>query len=277
MKTSKRCSAASSALPVAPEPLECANSGWILKNHIRKFYEHLYLSEDAGARGVGGKPLALELGYPQALVEALPDKLWKDFLPCGNVLSLIRPKDGDRVLNLGCGVGVDSILLKMSQSAHFSVFNLDTAYPALLKARDAAKGLVSGRDFQFLCAEATALAFPSDCFDWIMLNGVFNLFPDKGELIEEINRVSKPGAILAGADLCRKVVLPGYFASEPDAWAWCMSGALSRDELLEAFEKGGFSMLSTVGENMDEFFDRVAFSFRKIQSALDREPKNPGP
>ncbi len=215
---------------------------------------------------MGGKPLALELGYPRRLVESLPDKLWKDFLPCGNVLSLIRPKDGDRVLNLGCGAGVDSILLKMSRSARFSVFNLDTAYPALVKARDAARGLVSGQGFHVMCSEATALVFPSDFFDWIMLNGVFNLIPDKGELIEEINRVLKPGAILAGADLCRKLTLPGYFASEPDAWAWCMSGALSRKELVELFENGGFSLLSTVGENMDEFFDRVVFSFRKIQS-----------
>jgi ubiquinone/menaquinone biosynthesis C-methylase UbiE len=266
VKTSKLCGAKSADLP-----------GWVLKKHIREFYEHLYLNGGGGGQGVGGKPLALELGYPAGLVESLPAKLWKDFLPCGNVLSLIRPKEGERVLNLGCGAGVDSILLKMSWRTQFSVFNLDTAYPALLKARDAAKGLVSARDCQFVCAEATALAFPPDFFDWIMLNGVFNLFADKGELIEEINRVLKPGAILAGADLCRRVVLPGYFASEPDAWAWCMSGALSRNELIQAFEQGGFSMLSTVGENMDEFFDRVVFSFRKIQSAKDGQPKKCGP
>ena len=117
-----------------------------------------------------------------------------------------------------------------------------------------------------------ALPFGPGSFEWIMLNGVFNLFPEKGELIEEIGRVLEPGGIVAGADLCRRVILPGYFAAEPDAWAWCMSGALAQEELIEAFEAGGFSTLDMAAENMDEFFDRAVFTFRKNGG---REQQNP--
>ncbi len=243
-----------------------------MKKHIREYYERLYRGGSGGPRALGGKPLALELGYPAGLIDLLPGEMWQDFLPCGNILSRIDPKAGERVLNLGCGAGVDSVLLKLSARAEFRVVNLDTALPALLKARGSALRLFSGHGFEFVCAEGGCLPFLPGSFEWIILNGVFNLFPEKRELIEEINRVLKPGGIVAGADLCRRVILPGYFAAEPDAWAWCMSGALSREELVEAFEAGGFSKLDTAAENMDEFFDRTVFTFRKNGSMEGRKP-----
>jgi len=83
---------------------------------------------------------------------------------------------------------------------------------------------------------------------------------------------------VAGADLCRRGILPDYFASEPDAWAWCMSGALSQNGLSAVFEAGGFAKLVRVQENMDEFFDRTVFAFRKRTShrQVRREKLGPG-
>lgn len=238
-------------------------TGRKMKKHIRQFYERFYQAGNRSARGLGGRPLALELGYPSGLIDRLPGHIWEDFLPCGNILPRIDPKGGDRVLNLGCGAGVDSLLLKFCARAEFTVVNLDTAFPALAKARGLAERSFPGRGFECLCADGGLLPFMPGCFEWIILNGVFNLFPEKGELIEEIGRVLKPGGIVAGADLCRRVILPGYFGDEPDAWAWCMSGALAQEELVEAFEAGGFSTLDMAAENMDEFFDRAVFTFRK--------------
>ncbi len=234
-----------------------------MKKHIRDFYERLYLVGSGCAPGLGGKPLARELGYPDALIDLLPPEVWEDFLPCGNVISRIEPKEGERVLNLGCGAGVDSIFLKMSSRASFTVVNIDTAFPALLKARAGAlrSGLQGG--FELICAEGGGLPFAAASFDWIILNGVFNLFADKGELIGEMGRVLKPAGRVAGADLCRKVTLPDYFSEVPDAWAWCMSGAVREAELIEAFEARGFSKLELRAEAMDEFFDRAVFTFRK--------------
>ncbi|MDR3557785.1 MAG: methyltransferase domain-containing protein [Syntrophobacteraceae bacterium] len=246
-----------------------------MKKYIREFYERLYLGGSGGARAVGGKSLAIELGYPSRLIDMLPDEMWEDFLPCGNVFSRIDPKGGDKLLNLGCGAGFDSILLKLSARAEFTVVNLDSAFPVLAKANKAALPIFSGEGFDLVCADGAGLPFAPGSFDWIILNGVFNLFPDKGELIEEMNRVLKPGGIVAGADLSRRTLLPGYFADEPDAWAWCMSGAVSEEELIEAFKAGGFSKLDTAAENMDEFFDRTVFTFRKDGSEAGRKPQNP--
>ncbi|MDR3569333.1 MAG: methyltransferase domain-containing protein [Syntrophobacteraceae bacterium] len=234
-----------------------------IKSHIRQFYEQRYRGESGGARGLGGKPLAVELGYPPELIDSIPGETWEDFFPCGYVLSALDPKGGDRVLNLGCGAGVDSLLVKICARVEFQVVNLDTAFSALVKAKRAARSVSSGRGFEFICADGGSIPFEPGSFEWVILNGVFNLFPQKEELIEELHRVLKPGGIVAGADLCRKGILPGYFAEEPDAWAWCMSGAVTGEELTRAFQARGFTHLGMAAENMDEFFDRAVFTFRK--------------
>jgi ubiquinone/menaquinone biosynthesis C-methylase UbiE len=235
-----------------------------LKKHIRKYYEQLYLrKKGVMAHGLGGKPLAVELGYPAGLIDCLPDEIWEDSLPCGNVLHYVHPKPGDRVLNLGCGAGIDSIILKLSAGAEFRIVNRDSAIPVLIKAYAMAGRSFPGLKLEFVCADGGNLPFRPGSFEWIILNGVFNLFPEKGELIVELYRVLKPGGVVAGADLCRRGILPDYFASEPDAWAWCMSGALSQNGLSAVFEAGGFTTRDLVAENMDEYFDRTVFAFRK--------------
>jgi len=78
-----------------------------MKRHAKKYYDQLYRGKKgAGFSGLGGKILAVELGYPAGLIDCLPDEIWEDFLPCGNVLHYLHPKPGDRVLNLGCGAGI---------------------------------------------------------------------------------------------------------------------------------------------------------------------------
>ncbi|MGA2404367.1 MAG: methyltransferase domain-containing protein [Syntrophobacteraceae bacterium] len=244
-----------------------------MKKHIRKYYEQLYQGKKgAKVRGSAGRSLALELDYPAGLIDFIPEEIWEDFLPCGNVLPYINPKSGDRLLNLGCGAGVDSIVLKLSACADLTIVNLDSALPVLIKACGLAGRFFPDLGFEFICADGCGLPLGPGSFDWIILNGVFNLFPEKGELIAEVYRVLKLGGVVAGADLCRRVILPDYFASEPDAWAWCMSGALSQDELSAAFEAGGFTKLDLVRENIDDYFDRAVFAFRKTgrQGACNR-------
>jgi len=221
---------------------------------------------------LGGKSLAVELGYPTGLIDPLPEEIWEDFLPCGNVVPCLHPKPGDRVLNLGCGAGVDSIALKLSMGTELTVVNLDVSIWALIKARGLAKRFFPGLEFEIVCADGDSLPFGQGSFEWVILNGAFNLFPEKGELIVELHRVLKPGGVAAGADLCRRGVLPDYFASEPDAWVWCMSGALSQDELNSAFTTCGFTKLDLVSENMDEYFDRAIFAFRKDGRPCARQP-----
>ncbi len=236
-----------------------------MKDFIVGYYEELYGEEGRGsiAPGVSGQALAADLGYPEALLRVIPAELWADFLPCGNVLPLLELRPGDVVLNLGCGVGIDSLALGLAHGTHVEVINLDTAFRALQKGRDCSRRVLP--DFRFIpvCADGSHLPFGPETFDAVILNGVFNLFEDKRELAVELQRVVKHGGRVAGADLCRRVELPGYFAAEPEAWAWCMSGALATEELRALFQTSGFREIELVSEIMDDYFDRVLFVFRK--------------
>ena len=238
-----------------------------LKSYIRKYYSELYAGgKSAGVPVTQGWSLAAELGYPSDLLEDIPEEIWEDFLPCGNVLGLVHPEPGEVFLNLGCGVGVDSFGLTMplrAEQADVRVVSLDTAIPALMKASTFAKKAFPDKALDFICADGGMLPFEAGAFDSVLLNGVFNLFPDKSELIQELHRVLKDSGKVIGADLCRRIVLPDYFTTEPDAWAWCMSGALSKQELSAVFLRSGFEKIELTSEKIDDFFDRSLFVFQK--------------
>jgi arsenite methyltransferase len=235
-----------------------------VKNYIRKYYTGIYgKNHDQGLPIARGKSLAAELGYPPRLLEALPDDLWEDFLPCGNVLPFIRPKIGEAILNLGCGAGIDSFALRYLGFEKCNAMNLDMVLPVMLKASRFADRLYQKREFDWICGDGENLPLLTDSVDWVVLNGVFNLFTDKTGVVEELRRVLHRSGTVVGADLCRKTDLPDYFASEPAAWAWCMSGALTEQELEAVFQAGGFSRVEIIPEKMDELFDRTIFVFRK--------------
>lgn len=237
-----------------------------MKRHVRQYYTGLYDGDfRPGPPVTRGKVLAGQLGYPLELLETIPDDLWEDFLPCGNVLPCLHPRPGQKILNVGCGAGIDSLALLLTSGFPLKVVNLDIVFPILARASRRVRGILPGCSPDWICAEGEILPFAEGIFDSVILNGVFNLFTDKRRFIEELGRVLRKGAVLAGADLCRKTALPDYFSSEPDAWAWCMSGALSARELETAFQSGGFRKTGAVAEQMDAYFDRVVFSFERAE------------
>jgi arsenite methyltransferase len=235
-----------------------------VKNYIQKYYAGIYGKNHRQDLPISkGSSLAAELGYLPRLIEALPDDLWEDFLPCGNVLPFIHPKIGEAILNMGCGVGIDSFALQCPGSVKYKTINLDIVLPVLQKASRLADRLFPKREFNWICGDGENLPLLTDSVDWVILNGVFNLFTVKTGLVNELGRVLNRGGTVAGADLCRVADLPDYFASEPDAWAWCMSGALSEQELEAVFQTGGFNKVEMISEKIDELFDRTIFVFKQ--------------
>jgi len=235
-----------------------------MKKHISNFYETIYRA-NAGKKHpvLTGKHLATELGYPGRALESIPAELWDDFLPCGNPLPYLDPARGDLLLNLGCGAGVDSLALMLDKSTGFRAVNLDIVFHVLSKTSKTAQAPTPASMPDRVCADAEALPFVRECFKWVILNGVLNLFSDKSRLISEISRVVASGGMVAGADLCRTAPLPAYFMDEPDAWAWCMSGALTEEELTASFASAGFERSAFEPQKLDEFFDRAVFVFEK--------------
>jgi SAM-dependent methyltransferase len=237
-----------------------------IKAHINGYYATLYARERAVALPIKtGRELAGELGYPlDALDEVVSEDYWHWFIPCGNPLPYISPHPGSRILNLGCGAALDSFALLSLYGPSVQIVSMDIVPDILQRARSKAFGLnEQGNRLHWACGDGESLPFGNGLFDWVLMNGVFNLFPDKPSVLKEVMRVLKPGAGLVCADLCLVDQLPSYFDDEPDAWAWCMSGAVTAKDLLCMLDAAGFGSIRLLEEEPGDLFRRIVFSCRR--------------
>jgi arsenite methyltransferase len=240
-----------------------------IKKHVQQYYTQLFArgrTVPARVPIASGRQLAMELGYPRSLCDCIPDPLWDLFAPCGNPLLYLDDLEGQWVLNLGCGVGIDSLALAATHPG-IHVVGLDVVWNVLQQGCCGTG--TSGRPprrLHWVCGDATALPFCTQCFDATFLNGVFNLFVDKQVLLGELRRVLKPNAQLLIADLCSEAPLPDHFAEEADAWAWCMSGALTLDELLNLLRQTGFDAITVQEKEDAEGFFRTVVTGRQSRA-----------
>lgn len=246
-----------------------------IRQHIREYYNRLYGSQTSPALGIPirrGKDLAAFLKYPLQLLEDLPQQAWDHFLPCGNPLPHLRPAAGERILNLGSGMGVDSLTMVRFFQCPFQVVNLDIVPGVLAQSRELAYGLGSsaygkmGERIFWICGAGDDLPFAPGSFDWVVMNGAFNLFPNKLRLLTQIHHVLKPQGRLLVADLGATEPLPPYFRDELDGWAWCMSGACVRSETAQLLAQTGFTLLVY---NEDEAPDDLLFRITFIAQGAD--------
>jgi SAM-dependent methyltransferase len=219
--------------------------------HVKDCYERLFGGKATPSARLPihrGRALAALLHYPLEVLSDLPDHLWDYFLPCGNPFPHLQPGTGERILNLGSGIGIDSLALVRSSASAIQVVNLDVVPGALLQSGtvssppgNAAHAIRKSAISQ-VCAEGDRLPFRPGTFDWILMNGVFNLFPDKEHLLREIKDVLTANGRLVIMDLCAAEELPEYFSEELDGWTWCMSGAWTPSRLTRLVEASGLTL-----------------------------------
>jgi arsenite methyltransferase len=237
-----------------------------IQHYVRRYYTRLFAAGHAAPRALpilSGRPLATALGYPEELLERLPDHLWDLFAPCGNPLPHLRCAAGQRVLNLGCGAGIDSFAIAACRPGTV-VIGLDVVWEVLDQAhRWSCAAKLPQAPPSWVCGDGQELPFQDCCVDVVIMNGVFNLFLDKPSLLGELHRVLKPHGQLIIADLGATAPLPAYFRDEPDAWAWCMSGALTLTQLQELAQEAGFDRITLSQEESGEILVPMVAACRK--------------
>jgi arsenite methyltransferase len=171
----------------------------LLKKEIKKTYAAL--SQDPGKDFVfpTGRAWAEDLDYPPELAN-VPDTAADSFAGVANPFALGRLEGGERVVDLGCGAGTDSLVAAQMVGQNGHVTSVDMTPEMLEKAR-AATAELGMTNVDFLEGEIERLPLANESVDVVISNGVIDLVPDKDAVFAEIFRVLRPGGRMQVADV----------------------------------------------------------------------------
>ncbi len=170
-----------------------------IKTGIYKKYAKVAKSPEGLFKYPTGQAGLKALNYDSAQIKALSEAVTASYCGVGNPFTLGPPNPGERVLDIGCGAGVDTIFAAMMTGPSGTVVGIDLVSEMLERA----KKNLSLTDFKNATlkeSSAENLPFSDQEFDVVISNGVFNLVPDKGQALSEVFRVLKPGGRLMIAD-----------------------------------------------------------------------------
>jgi arsenite methyltransferase len=170
-----------------------------LKSEIKRTYAEV--SQQPGRDFVfpTGRAWAEDLDYPRELLERVPEGAVESFAGVANPFSLGTLEPGERVLDLGCGAGMDTLVAAQMVAPEGRVSGIDMTPEMLAKARLAAEEL--GAPVDFVEGEIEQLPFEDRTFDVVISNGVIDLVPDKDAVFSEVYRVLRPGGRIQIADV----------------------------------------------------------------------------
>lgn len=203
--------------------------------------------------GCGGEDPSLRLGYAPQDLEAAPEGANLG-LGCGNPVALASLAPGETVLDLGSGAGFDAFLAAQRVGAEGQVIGVDMTPEMLDRARSLAERH-GYANVTFRLGDIEGLPVEDASVDAVLSNCVINLTTDKAQAFREAFRVLKPGGRLMVSDLVLLRPLPEALRSDMDAYAACISGALLKDDYLQAIRQAGFSSVEVVGESRYELGD----------------------
>ncbi len=139
------------------------------------------------------------LNYDRDIVRSLPESVTSSFCGAGNPFSLGKINFGEKLLDIGCGGGVDTMVAALMVGSTGQVIGIDISAQMLERAQ---KNLHNAalKNIAFDSANPEDLPFPDQFFEVVISNGVFNLIPDKTKALAEVFRVLKPGGRFMIAD-----------------------------------------------------------------------------
>jgi arsenite methyltransferase len=190
----------------------------VLRAEVQSKYAEVALDPASGFHFHTGRPLAEMLGYDLSEVDRLPSGTIESFAGTGNPLGMGALRPGERVLDIGCGAGMDTLLAALQVGPTGQVIAVDMTEAMLAKTSAGAVALgLSQVDTRRGYAES--LPIEDAAVDVVLSNGVINLCPDKVAVMREIARVLRPGGRIQIADMVVQRPISQDARSDIDLWA----------------------------------------------------------
>jgi len=191
-----------------------------------------------GATSEAWDPITADL-YEAGETAGLPAEALLASLGCGNPTALAELHEGETVLDLGSGGGIDVLLSARRVGPAGKAYGLDMTDEMLALALEN-KAKAGATNVEFLKGHIESIPLPSNTVDVIISNCVINLSGDKRAVLKESFRVLKPGGRFAVSDVVTRAGLPQPVKESMALWTGCVAGALEEQEFIDLLTEVGF-------------------------------------
>lgn len=221
-----------------------------IKERVKKVYGKI--AQNKGSCGCGcdcspsTKDNDLRIGYSEGDLKNIPEDSTMG-LGCGNPVALAGLQEGETVLDLGSGGGIDVFLAAKKVGVKGKVIGVDMTEGMINKSRALATQY-GYLNVEFRLGEIEALPIEDKTIDVIVSNCVINLSPDKERVFKEAHRVLKHTGRLLVSDIVTEGELPEEVKKSLAAWAGCVAGALEKQQYLDTIKTAGFKKVEIVSQ-----------------------------
>jgi SAM-dependent methyltransferase len=208
-------------------------------------------------------------GYTEEELSSIPEHAAGHSYGCGNPLAFSEVKEGDVVLNLGSGAGIDVLLASQKVGPSGRVIGLDMTPEMIEKAQQNARE-ANVSNVEFRLGEMEHMPIEDSSVDWIISNCVITLSPEKETVFREAFRVLKPGGRVLISDIC----LNDIDASVRDQlfqWSDCVGSAVDEETYLKSIKRAGFADIRVVDKKT--FSADVLKAFVQADETLSPEER----
>ena len=210
-------------------------------------------------------------GYKKEWIESIPSQVWEFCAAVGNPFTYADIKEGETILDLGCGAGVDALVASKLTGESGKVYGVDITPKMVELASSHAKCATNVTIFE---SSFDSTPLEDESVDVVISNGAINLTSCKESVFAEIYRVLKPDGRICFADMIDISETSCCTKESQQDWANCVAGTMRESELIELIQKAGFKDVLCTGHThytTAETTKGATFSALKISADKRRE------
>lgn len=201
-------------------------------------------------------------GYDPKDLAHIPNEVLEVSYGCGNPAALADIKEGETILDLGSGAGIDCFIAAKKLGKKGKVIGIDMTDEMIERATISAEKVAEVLGYnvvEFRKGNIMALPVEDNSMDLVISNCVINLTEDKTMVLDEIYRILKPGGRFIISDIVSNKPIPGYMKRDKELWNACLSGALTDKRFKEAAGNAGFPNVELIKNYLYKKVDFIDF------------------